>query len=120
MFKYYFYLILGIIFGIAVSLIYLIGYPFAVRLIIPYAVPVVLLIFALTSMKILFCKCMWIGPYAKTIIITASIFLILAMLIIGTAVIPAGALKVFLTFVGATSFGITLMTYIGFIFQMLH
>lgn len=119
MFKYIFYLILGILFGIAVSLIYLIGFSFAARPMIPYTVSVILLIFALTSIKIIMNKCIWKSPYARTIIIAASVFIVFAILVVGTTVIPAGALRVFLTFVGATSFGITLSTYIGFISNMI-
>jgi len=120
MFRYYFYLVLGLIFGVAVSLMYLLGTPFAIRPIIPCAVGAVAVMYALTIFKVIFCKCMCDRPYVKTIVIAASIFLIFAMILMGFAAMPAGALKVFLTFVGATSFGVTLMTHIGFIFRMLR
>lgn len=114
MIKYIFSLVLGVIFGAVVSVVYLMG-SFAARPIIPYAVAVVLLIVALTILLILFRLYLWNGLYSKTIVIAAFIFIVIALFIVGTAVVPAGALKVVLTIIGATSFGVTVMTFIGFV-----
>ncbi len=116
--KYYFDLILGIVFGLVVALYCLMGPAFATRLVIPYAFAVVLLISLLTSIKTMLYKCMSKGPYVKTIIIAALVFFVFTAFIVGTAVIPMGALKIFLTFAIATSFGIVLTTGIRFVYSL--
>lgn len=116
--KYYFDLVIGIILGVLVALYYLIGPSFAARPIIPYAFVIVSLISLLTSIKTMFFRCMSKGPYVRTIVIAAAIFIAVALFVVGTAVIPAGAFKIFLTLAGAMSFGIAVTTGIRFVFNL--
>jgi hypothetical protein len=115
MVRYWFSLILGLLLGLAVSLIYLIAFPFAVRPMIPYTVAEVLLIISLITTIAICRKDLWLGIFIRTTMVAAVIFLLFALIIIGTTIIPAGIIKIILTLIGSMSYGVTLMVFAGLI-----
>ncbi len=109
------FVLLGILFGITEASLYL-TFSFAIRPMLPYAVALVLLIFALTSIITIMRRDLCNGLYVRTIMIAATVFLILAQIIVGT--MPTGVLRAILAFIGSTSFWVTVTTYIGLIFHI--
>ena len=114
---YGFFVLLGFIFGTTEAILYL-NLLFAARPIIPYAVALALLIFALTSIIAIVRRDLCNGIYIRTIMIAATVFLIFAQIVVGS--MPTGAIKAILTFIGSTSFWVMLMTYIGLIFHLVR
>lgn len=114
------FVLLGLIFGVAEASLYLV-LMFSVRLILPYAVALALLIFALTSIIALFrrelCN-LCNGLYIRTILIAATVFLIFGQILVGS--MPTGIIKIILAFIGSTSFWVMLMTYLGLIFRLVR
>lgn len=109
--------LLGLLFGATEATLYL-TLLFAVRPMIPYAVALALLIFALATLIVLIRRDLWNGLYIRTIMISAAIFLIFAQIVVGS--MPTGALKIILAIIGSTSFWVMLMTYIGLIFHLVR
>jgi hypothetical protein len=111
------FVLLGLIFGTTQAILYL-TLMFAVRPMLLYAAILAFLIFALTSIITMIRRDLWNGLYIRTIMISAAIFLIFAIIISG--IIPTGAIKVILAFIGSTSFWVMLMSFIGLIFHLVR
>lgn len=111
------FVLLGLVFGVTEAILYL-TLQFAIRPMLPYAVALVLLIFALTTIIAIIRRDLWNSLYIKTIIIAATVFLIFAQIVVGT--MPIGLLKTILAIIGSTSFWVTLMTYIGLVFHIVR
>ena len=112
------YVLIGLILGSTQALLYL-NLLFAVRPMLPYAVALTLLIFALTSIVSILRRDLFNlskGLYIWTIMIAATVFLIFAQIVAGT--MPTGTVKVILTFIGSTSFWVMLSTYLGLIIHL--
>jgi hypothetical protein len=111
------FVLLGLLFGATEAVLYL-NLLFAVRPMLPYAVALALLIFALTSIIAIWRKGLCNVLYVRTIIIAAAVFLIFAQILVGSA--PTGVLKIILAIIGSTSFWVMLMTYIGLVFHIVR
>jgi len=111
------FVLLGFVFGSTEAILYLTLH-FSARLMLPYAVALALLIFALTTIIAILRKDLWNGLYIKTIMIAATIFLIFAQIVIGS--MPIGVLKTILAFIGSTSFWVMIMSYLGLIFHIVR
>ncbi|MDF2544870.1 MAG: hypothetical protein K0S47_4588 [Herbinix sp.] len=111
------FVLLGLLFGATEAILYL-TLQFSVRLMLPYAVALALLIFAVTAIIAIIRRDLWNGLYIRTIMIAAAVFLIFAQILVGS--MPMGVLKVILAFIGSTSFWVMLMTYIGLIFHIVR
>jgi hypothetical protein len=113
------FIFLGLIFGATEAILYL-TLLFSARLILPYAVALALLIFAITSIIAAVRHDLHIcgDLFIKTILITATIFLIFGQIVAGS--LPTGILKIILAFIGSTSFWVMLTSYIGLIFRLLR
>ena len=108
---------LGLVFGATEAILYL-TLQFSVRLMLPYAVALALLVFALTAVIAIVRRDLWNSLYIRTITIAAAVFLIFAQIVVGS--MPTGVLKTVLAFIGSTSFWVMLMTYIGLIFHLVR
>lgn len=105
-------IVLGIIFGIATTLLYYFLMINSVRLMIPYALAFGIIIFITTA--VLICCCPYrrsICKYAALILITAAIFILFALVIL--AMEMSFMLNVILSFIGSTVFGIMLFAFIA-------
>jgi hypothetical protein len=91
---------------------------FAARPIIPYAVALTLLIFALTTIIAIIRRDLWNSLYVRTIMIAAAIFLIVAFIVLGST--PMGVLRTILAIIGSTSFWVMLMNFIGLVFHLVR
>ena len=119
-----FALILAIILGITVALLWAFGLITGIRFIVPYAVAATLLILALTTLIAIAkslnfpgfgCECL--RRYVIAILIAASIFLIFALIYVGTALIYP--VKIVLAFVGSISFWTMLITFVAAVICLL-
>jgi hypothetical protein len=111
------FVLLGLLFGATQAILYL-TLQFAVRPMLPYAVALALLIFALTTIITIIRRDLWNGLYIRTIMIAAAVFFIFGQIVVGS--MPTGILKTILAFIGSTSFWVMLMTYIGLIFHIVR
>jgi hypothetical protein len=111
------YVLIGLILGATEAILYL-SFLFSVRPMLPYAVALALLIFALTTIITIMRKDLCNSFFIRTIMIAATIFLIFAQILVGS--MPTGALKVILAIIGSTSFWVMLTTYIGLVFQLVR
>lgn len=111
------FVLLGLIFGATEAILYL-SLQFAIRPMLPYAVALALLIFALTTVIAIIRRDLWNGLYIRTIMIAAAVFLIFGQIIVGS--MPTGVIKTILAFIGSTSFWVMLMTYIGLVFHIVR
>jgi hypothetical protein len=109
--------LLGLILGSTQAVLFLTG-QFAARPIIPYAIALSFLLFALTTIIAIIRRDLWNSLYVRTIMIAAAIFLIVAFYVLGSS--PIGVLRTIFAIIGSTSFWVMLMNFIGLVFHLVR
>lgn len=114
--------LIGLGLGIITALLWLGGYVTGVRFMIPYAAAYAMLVLALTVVIVLVARYMrcdnCFHPYTIITVIAATIFMIFALIYVGTAL--TYTLKVILAFIGALSFGMLLLTFSALLIRLIN
>lgn len=123
--------VIGILFGLSETALWVFGYIPDVRFVIPYAAADAMLIFALAPMLAYWEKKislknedyhpsnLCLSGYVKTIMSSAGVFLIFVQIYIGAHLLLIRNVKIVMSFVGTISFSVMFIVFIGFVFSLI-
>ncbi len=123
--------LLGLLLGVATGIVWCMGFLVSVKAMLPFAFASVMLLFVETAVHRAHCggeregycispTCFSVLRFSKIILISAAVFIAVALLIFAASLSMSFAVKTVLAFAGSISFWLTLCSFLAMLLSIFY